>query len=232
MSIKYRLQGKFTPPQARYYIRQLIDGVQACHDIGLSHRNLKPENLLLDASGDLKICDAGLGGLYFGDPDAIGCNMTVDGAGRYPHYVAPEIILGHSYNGDLADIWSMGVIMYVLLAGYLPFDEHTTYQLFDKIKRADFTCPAWFELDAVSLLQRVLVADPKQRISLQEFRSSLFVSNSDTPVTAPFPLWPLASSTIAAAEAAAGGAAAGAGTSCGDEATPRFLPPISESRRK
>jgi serine/threonine protein kinase len=149
--------------------------------------------LLLDAAGNLKISDFGMARLYVGDPDADGdvrAELLHTTCGT-PNYVAPEVLTCKGYDGHMADIWSMGVILYVLLAGYLPFEEATTAALFKKIKNADYTYPSWFEQSALDVLQRILVVDPKIRINMTEFRNSEFISNPDCPTTPPFPLVPV-----------------------------------------
>jgi serine/threonine protein kinase len=82
--------------------------------------------------------------------------------------VAPEVLADKGYDGKKADVWSIGVILYVLLAGFLPFDETTIVALFAKIQAADFTYPSWFSPEVRTLLDRILVADPAKRITLTE----------------------------------------------------------------
>jgi hypothetical protein len=179
-------QGKFTESQARFYMRQLIDGMECCHNQGICHRDLKPENLLLDAQGCLKISDFGMARLYIGDPDAAGEARTelLHTTCGTPNYVAPEVLTCQGYDGQKADVWSMGVILYVLLAGYLPFEESTTAALFKKIKAAEFEYPKWFSESVRNLLDLILVVDPDHRISLKEFKESAWVAMDD--VAAPF----------------------------------------------
>lgn len=88
-----------------------------------------------------------------------------------PNYVAPEVLSDQGYDGKKADVWSCGVILYVLLAGFLPFDESTIVALFAKIQNADFTYPSWFTPEVRSLLDQMLVADPKARISIAQLKA-------------------------------------------------------------
>lgn len=88
-----------------------------------------------------------------------------------PNYVAPEVLADQGYDGKKADVWSIGVILYVLLAGFLPFDEPTIVALFAKIQSADFSYPSWFTPEAREVLDRILVVDPKKRISLKELKA-------------------------------------------------------------
>jgi len=161
--------GRLDEVQARKYFRQLVDGVKYCHSKGVCHRDLKPENLLLDEAGDLKISDFGLSALYDGDADGGSSrSQLLHTTCGTPNYVAPEVLADKGYDGRTADVWSCGVILYVLCAGFLPFDEPTMTALFRKIQSADFAFPSWFGAGLKELLGKILVADPKQRITLSQ----------------------------------------------------------------
>ncbi|KAL3699670.1 hypothetical protein R1sor_017692 [Riccia sorocarpa] len=156
--------GRLKEDEARKYFQQLINAVDFCHSRGVYHRDLKPENLLLDSQGNLKISDFGLSALpqqYRED----GLLHTTCGT---PNYVAPEVINDKGYKGATADLWSCGVILYVLMAGYLPFDESNLMTLYKKIYRADFTCPPWFSSGARKLILRILEPNPKTRITVPQ----------------------------------------------------------------
>jgi len=162
-------EGRFDEDTARFYFRQLVNGVGYCHEQGVCHRDLKPENLLLDENGDLKISDFGLSALYTGENDE-GESRTalLHTTCGTPNYVAPEVLADKGYDGRAADTWSCGVILYVLMAGFLPFDEPTMSALFRKIQKADFTYPSWFTPSARALLDKILVSDPTARIPLKD----------------------------------------------------------------
>ncbi len=164
--------GKLQEAQARFYFSQLVEGVEYCHKLGVCHRDLKPENLLVDEAGNLKISDFGLSSLYVGDAEGDGASRTqlLHTTCGTPNYVAPEVLADKGYDGKKADVWSCGVILYVLVAGFLPFDEGTIVALFSKIQNADFTYPSWFSPSIRSLLDTMLVADPKARTSLTKVR--------------------------------------------------------------
>ncbi|CAM9585489.1 unnamed protein product [Chrysoparadoxa australica] len=157
---------RFKEDEARFYFRQLVDGVAYCHSQGVCHRDLKPENILLDGEGNVKISDFGLSNLYSGgDDEALKLLHTTCGT---PNYVAPEVLADRGYDGQMADIWSMGVILYVLLAGFLPFDEPSMSTLFRKIQAADFSYPRWFSSEVRNLIDQILVPDPKQRLTVTQ----------------------------------------------------------------
>ncbi|XP_078153231.1 CBL-interacting protein kinase 8-like [Carex rostrata] len=162
---KIMRHGKLSENDSRKYFQQLIDGVDFCHNKGVYHRDLKPENLLLDSQGNLKISDFGLSAL----PDP-GVSVLRTTCGT-PNYVAPEVISHKGYNGALADIWSCGVILYVLMAGYLPFDEVDLTTLYDKIGRAEYSFPRWFSNGAKSLIRRILDPNPDTRIRIEDIKA-------------------------------------------------------------
>lgn len=157
--------GRLSEAESRRYFQQLIDGVDYCHSKGVYHRDLKPENLLLDSLGNIKISDFGLSAL---PEQGVSLLRTTCGT---PNYVAPEVLSHKGYNGAVADVWSCGVILYVLIAGYLPFDELDLTTLYSKIGNAEYTCPSWFPLGAKSLINRILDPNPETRITIQQIRN-------------------------------------------------------------
>lgn len=161
--------GRLEEKSARWYLRQLVDGVGYCHSQGVAHRDLKPENLLLDENLNLKISDFGLSALYEGEEGATRSQMLHTTCGT-PNYVAPEVLQNEGYDGRIADVWSIGVVLYVLLAGFLPFDETTMSALFAKIKNADYAYPDFFSHPVTHLIDQILVADPSTRITLDDIK--------------------------------------------------------------
>lgn len=168
--------GRLSEAEARRYFQQLIDGVDYCHSKGVYHRDLKPENLLLDSQGNLKISDFGLSAL---PGEGISLLRTTCGT---PNYVAPEVLSHKGYDGALADVWSCGVILYVLMAGYLPFDEMDLTTLYGKIEKAEFSSPSWFPVGAKSLIHRILDPNPETRIRIEEIRTDEWFKKSYVPV--------------------------------------------------
>ncbi|XP_042499441.1 CBL-interacting serine/threonine-protein kinase 24-like [Macadamia integrifolia] len=125
-------RGRLPENKSRRYFQHLIDAVDYCHSKGVYHRDLKPENLLLDSQGNLKISDFGLSALPL---QGVGLLHTTCGT---PNYVAPEVLSHQGYAGSAADVWSCGVILYVLIAGYLPFEEIDLPTLYRKVHYSYF----------------------------------------------------------------------------------------------
>ncbi|XP_054779039.1 CBL-interacting serine/threonine-protein kinase 20 [Prosopis cineraria] len=155
-------KGKLKEDLARKYFQQLIGAVDFCHSRGVYHRDLKPENLLLDENGDLKISDFGLSALYEPRKND-GLLYTTCGT---PAYVAPEVLNKKGYDGAKADIWSCGVVLFVLLAGFLPFQDKNLIEMYRKINTADFKCPKWFQPQARRVITRILDPNPRTRVSI------------------------------------------------------------------
>ncbi|XP_042412219.1 CBL-interacting protein kinase 23-like isoform X3 [Zingiber officinale] len=161
---KIARRGKLKEEEARKYFQQLINAVDYCHSRGVFHRDLKPENLLLDTNGVLKISDFGLSAL----PQQVHENGLLYTTCGTPNYVAPEVIRDKGYDGAKADIWSCGVILFILMAGYLPFEGSNLMSLYKKIFKADFSCPNWFSTSAKKLIKRILDTNPQTRITISQ----------------------------------------------------------------
>ncbi|KAJ6855986.1 CBL-interacting protein kinase [Populus alba x Populus x berolinensis] len=161
-------KGRLKEDVARKYFQQLINAVDFCHSRGVYHRDIKPENLLLHEDENLKISDFGLSALAESKRQD-GLLHTTCGT---PAYVAPEVIKRKGYDGAKADIWSCGVVLFVLLAGYLPFHDTNLMEMYKKIDKAEFKCPNWFPTDARKLLRKILDPNPNTRISIAEIKES------------------------------------------------------------
>lgn len=157
-------KGRLKEEVARKYFQQLISAVAFCHARGVYHRDLKPENILLDEEGNLKVSDFGL--------SAISEQIKQDGLFHTfcgtPAYVAPEVLARRGYDAAKVDIWSCGVILFVLMAGYLPFHDQNVMAMYKKIYKGEFRCPRWFSPELTRFLTRLLDTNPETRITIPE----------------------------------------------------------------
>lgn len=167
-------KGKLREDVARGYFQQLISAIDFCHSRGVFHRDLKPENLLLDEEGNLKVTDFGLSAFT----EHIRQDGLLHTACGTPAYVAPEVIGKKGYDGSKADIWSCGVILYVLLAGFLPFQDDNIMAMYKKIYRGDFKCPPWFSPEARRLITKMLDPNPNSRITTSKIMDSSWFKKS------------------------------------------------------
>ncbi|KAH6794394.1 SOS3-interacting protein 3 [Perilla frutescens var. hirtella] len=167
-------KGRLKEELARSYFQQLISAIDFCHSRCVYHRDLKPENLLLDEDGNLKVTDFGLSALS----DHLRQDGLLHTTCGTPAYVAPEVIGKKGYDGAKADIWSCGVILYVLLAGYLPFQDDNIVAMYRRIYRGDFKCPPWLSPEARKLITKMLDPNPSSRISIAKIMESSWFKKS------------------------------------------------------
>ncbi|KAK8481587.1 hypothetical protein V6N13_009274 [Hibiscus sabdariffa] len=163
--------GRFSEDEARFFFQQLISGVSYCHAMQICHRDLKLENTLLDGSTTprLKICDFGYSksSVFHSQPKS-----TVG----TPAYIAPEVLSKKEYDGKIADVWSCGVTLYVMLVGAYPFEDPEDPRNFRKtiqrILSVHYSIPDYVRLskDCKHLLSRIFVADPEKRITIPEIK--------------------------------------------------------------
>ncbi|CAN3355994.1 carbon catabolite-derepressing protein kinase [Diutina catenulata] len=154
-------RGRMPENEARRFFQQIVAAVEYCHRHKIVHRDLKPENLLLDDNLNVKIADFGLSNIMTDG------NFLKTSCGS-PNYAAPEVISGKLYAGPEVDVWSSGVILYVMLCGRLPFDDEFIPALFKKISNGVYTLPNYLSAGAKHLLTRMLVVNPLNRITIHE----------------------------------------------------------------
>ncbi|KIJ54296.1 hypothetical protein M422DRAFT_221842 [Sphaerobolus stellatus SS14] len=159
--------GQMRESVARRFFQQLISGIDYSHRRKVIHRDLKPENVLLDDKLNVKIADFGLSNVVQ-DGEFL---MTSCGS---PNYAAPEVIRGLRYTGPEIDVWSCGVILYVMLCGRLPFEDDDVNTLFAKIALGEYVVPSELSKDARYLLSKMLTVDPVKRITIPEIMESSF----------------------------------------------------------
>lgn len=156
--VKY---GRMSEDKARKFFQQIIAGIEHSHRFKIVHRDLKPENVLLDDDLNVKIADFGLSNeISDGDFLSTSCGS--------PNYAAPEVIRGGMYAGPEIDVWSSGVILYVMICGKLPFEDEDVQVLFAKISSGHFIVPPSISPEARSLINSMLVVDPVKRITIPE----------------------------------------------------------------
>lgn len=154
--------GPLQEEEAIFYFRQIMAALDYCHSFNICHRDLKPENILLKANGQIKIADFGMAALQQNPSHQL---RTACGS---PHYAAPELLRHQVYKGSAVDIWSMGVILYAMLAGRLPFDDHNLEIMMMKAKRAEYKMPPHLSREAKDLIRRILVDQPTHRITMKQ----------------------------------------------------------------
>ncbi|CAH1642186.1 unnamed protein product [Spodoptera littoralis] len=153
-------RGRMTEPEAARAFAQMVAAVGYCHANGVVHRDLKAENLLLDKDMNIKLADFGFSNEYTaGSPLATWCGS--------PPYAAPELFEGRQYDGPKADIWSLGVVLYVLVCGALPFDGSTLHELRSVVLSGKFRIPYFMSQECEHLIRHMLVVEPERRLSLR-----------------------------------------------------------------
>uniref|UniRef100_H3BW05 Maternal embryonic leucine zipper kinase n=1 Tax=Tetraodon nigroviridis TaxID=99883 RepID=H3BW05_TETNG len=154
---------RLSEEETRVFFRQIVSAMAYVHSQGYAHRDLKPENLLIDEDHNLKLIDFGLCAITKG---GLGYElMTCCGS---PAYAAPELIQGKAYIGSEADVWSMGVLLFALLCGYLPFDDDNCMILYRKITRGKYDNPRWLSPGSILLLNQMMQVDPKRRLTVEQ----------------------------------------------------------------
>ncbi|XP_069063238.1 serine/threonine-protein kinase MARK2 isoform X9 [Pleurodeles waltl] len=153
--------GRMKEKEARAKFRQIVSAVQYCHQKLIVHRDLKAENLLLDADMNIKIADFGFSNEFtFGNKLDTFCGS--------PPYAAPELFQGKKYDGPEVDVWSLGVILYTLVSGSLPFDGQNLKELRERVLRGKYRIPFYMSTDCENLLKKFLILNPSKRGTLEQ----------------------------------------------------------------
>uniref|UniRef100_A0A674B4D7 non-specific serine/threonine protein kinase n=1 Tax=Salmo trutta TaxID=8032 RepID=A0A674B4D7_SALTR len=161
--------GRMKEKEARAKFRQIVSAVQYCHQKHIVHRDLKAENLLLDADMNIKIADFG-----FSNEFVMGSKLdTFCGS---PPYAAPELFQGKKYDGPEVDVWSLGVILYTLVSGSLPFDGQNLKELRERVLRGKYRIPFYMSTDCENLLKRFLVLNPAKRGTLEQIMKDRWIN--------------------------------------------------------
>ncbi|XP_025749169.1 serine/threonine-protein kinase SIK3 isoform X6 [Callorhinus ursinus] len=165
--------GRMAEKEARRKFKQIVAAVYFCHCRNIVHRDLKAENLLLDANLNIKIADFGFSNLF--TPGQL--LKTWCGS---PPYAAPELFEGKEYDGPKVDIWSLGVVLYVLVCGALPFDGSTLQNLRARVLSGKFRIPFFMSTECEHLIRHMLVLDPNKRLSMEQICKHKWMKLGDT----------------------------------------------------
>lgn len=161
--------GRMKEKEARTKFRQIVSAVQYCHQKHIVHRDLKAENLLLDADMNIKIAD-------FGFSNEFTLGNKLDTFCGSPPYAAPELFQGKKYDGPEVDVWSLGVILYTLVSGSLPFDGQNLKELRERVLRGKYRIPFYMSTDCENLLKRFLVLNPVKRGTLEQIMKDRWIN--------------------------------------------------------
>lgn len=172
--------GVFSESEAFSMFSQLMIAIRHCHLLGIAHRDIKPDNVLFDSRGMLKLAD-------FGSAEWFGTNerRMISGVVGTPYYVAPEILSGQEYN-EKVDVWSAGVILYILLAGVPPFYGETPSETFEAVLRGILRFPTRIfrsaSKEVKDLLRKMLCKDVSRRLSAEQVLSKFYIASYVRPL--------------------------------------------------
>lgn len=161
--------GRMKEVEARAKFRQIVSAVHYCHTKNIVHRDLKAENLLLDADSNIKIAD-------FGFSNEFTLGNKLDTFCGSPPYAAPELFQGKKYDGPEVDVWSLGVILYTLVSGSLPFDGQNLKELRERVLRGKYRVPFYMSTDCEGILRRFLVLNPSKRCTLEQVMKDKWIN--------------------------------------------------------
>ncbi|KDP40264.1 hypothetical protein JCGZ_02262 [Jatropha curcas] len=171
-------RGKLKESKARWFFQQLVSALHFCHQNGVAHRDVKPQNLLLDENGNLKVSDFGLSALAEIQNDS----CVLQTACGTPAFTAPEVMARRGYEGPKVDAWSCGVILFFLLSAKLPFDDSNLAVMYKKIHKRDYQMPTPISKSAKSIITQLLDPNPTTRMSIEQLMNhSWFMKNYELP---------------------------------------------------
>ena len=154
------------------YFQQIISGIEYIHKLGICHRDLKPENIILTLNNEIKIIDFGLSNFY-------NKNQLLKSVCGSPCYAAPEILKGNIYSGLKIDIWSCGIILYMMITGNLPFNDNNQISLYKQIIHGKYYIPSFVPKKLSDLIKNILVTNPKKRFNLNDIKEHSWFKNEN-----------------------------------------------------
>ncbi|KAK8842734.1 hypothetical protein M9Y10_025597 [Tritrichomonas musculus] len=164
-------RGRLSEEASKPFMIEILQSISYLHAINVVHRDLKPENLLLDQFGHVKISDFGLSRFL----DINGLAATPCGS---PCYASPECLSGQLYDGKKSDCWSIGVIFFAMLTGQLPWTKRNQNQLFDQIRKGEYTIPSYISPQCKSLISGLMTVDGKKRLTAKEALQHPFLKDA------------------------------------------------------
>jgi serine/threonine protein kinase len=167
--------GGVPEPKSRVYVKQLVDTLVYLHRNQISHRDLKPENLLIDKFGRMKLSDFGLAAFLPRD------NLVSTPCGS-PSYASPECLSGEAYDGHTTDAWSVGVIVFAMVTGTLPWTEQNPKKLFKQIRTGEYTIPDNVSAPCAAFIRGLLTVDIRQRMTLEQALGHAWLTELPAPI--------------------------------------------------
>jgi MAP/microtubule affinity-regulating kinase len=166
---------RYGEAEARSLFEQLVSAIEYCHAHRVVHRDLKPENVMVDDEGRVKLIDFGFANMYH----PRGFLETNCGS---PLYAAPEIVQGVRYVGPEVDVWSLGVILFAMVTGTLPFEDEQLKGLYAKICSGSYIAPSYLSAGVKDLIRSMLTTDPRQRVTIAQVSRHPWIRGFVKPV--------------------------------------------------
>ena len=162
---------KLSEKESLKYFQQIISGIEYIHKLRICHRDLKPENIILTLNNEIKLIDFGLSNFY-------NKNQLLKTSCGSPLYAAPEMLKGKKYSGLKIDIWSCGIILYMMVTGNLPFNDNNEMSLYKQIINGKYFIPSFVSKKCSDLIKKMLVTNPVKRINLNEIKEHSWCKNN------------------------------------------------------
>ncbi|KAF3456783.1 hypothetical protein FNV43_RR01437 [Rhamnella rubrinervis] len=169
----------FTEPEAASVMSQLMEAIAHCHRLGVAHRDIKPDNILFDQRNRIRLAD-------FGSAEILKEGESMSGIVGTPYYVAPEVLSGRDYS-EKVDVWSAGVVLYIMLAGFPPFYGESAVEIFEAVLRANLRFPTRIfhsvSPAAKDLLRRMLCKDVSKRFTAEQVLRHAWITSGGAELT-------------------------------------------------